>query len=215
MLRVKHSRAYFALYYFIKFILKCIFYPLYRVERIGINKVPGKGRIIICSNHISYLDPVIIGAFIPRCIYFIAKRELYSNKFVASLVTFLNSFPVDRQSFSMKVFKTSFEVLENENALGIFPEGKRSPDGIMGKGKKGVGFIAVHSRAPILPVAVSGTNKIIQKPHKRIFLPKVKLIIGNLIETEDIIKKHDKKEAINLVFNKTMEEIKRLYNIIK
>ncbi|MEA2016517.1 MAG: lysophospholipid acyltransferase family protein [Actinomycetota bacterium] len=215
MLEVKHSRPYFVLYKFIKFILKCIFFPLYRVKKIGIDKVPDKGKLIICSNHISYLDPLIIGVFIPRCIYFVAKKELYSNKFVSSLVTFLNSFPVDRESFSMKVFKTSFEILKNENALGLFPEGTRSPDGILGEGKKGVGFISVHSKAPILPVAVSGTNKVIQKPHKRLFFPKIKLIFGNLIETEEIVKKYDKKKAIDLVFNETMKEIKRLYNIIK
>jgi 1-acyl-sn-glycerol-3-phosphate acyltransferase len=215
MLRVKHSRAYSVLYNFIKFILRCIFLPIYRVERIGIDKMPGKGRVVICSNHISYLDPVIIGAFIPGCIYFIAKKELYSNKFVSSLVTFLNAFPVDRQSFSMKVFKTSFEVLENENALGLFPEGTRSPDGILGEGKRGVGFIAVHTASPILPVAISGTNKIIQKPHRRMFFPKIKLIAGDLIETNEIIKKYGKKESVGLVFEKTMKEIKRLYDLIK
>jgi len=215
MLRVKHSRAYFVLYYFIKLFLRCVFFPIYRIEIIGIDKVPEKGRVVICSNHISYLDPVIIGAFIPRCVYFIAKKELYNNKFVASLVTFLNAFPVDRESFSMKVFKTSFEVLENENALGLFPEGKRSTDGILGEGKKGVGLIAVQTASPILPVAVSGTNKIIQKPHRRMFFPKIKLIIGDIIDTEDIIKKHGKKESVDLVFQKTMKEIKKLYNLIK
>jgi len=215
MLKLKHSRCYYILHGIIRFILKTIFSLLYRVEKININKVPRKGKLIICSNHISYLDPVLIGAFIPRCIYFMAKKELYNNKFLSKLVTFLNAFPVNRQSFDRKAIKTSFEILNSGNALGLFPEGTRSTDGILRKGERGTGFIAVYSKAPILPVALSGSNKVIQKPHKRIFFPKIKIIVGNLIETKDILKKYNKKEAVNIIVDKTMKEIGRIYNLIK
>ncbi len=215
MLKIKHSKYYFILYGIIKFILRVIFYLLYRVEKIDMDKVPRKGGLIICSNHISYIDPVIIGAFIPRCIYFMAKKELYNSKFLSSLVTFLNAFPVNRQTIDRKAFKTSFEILKKENALGLFPEGTRSTDGILRKGKKGIGYISVYSKTSILPVAISGANKIIQKPHKRLFFPKIKLIAGNLIDIRDILKKHDKKEAVSIVVDKTMEEIGRIYSRIK
>lgn len=215
MLKTKHNRPYLILYEVIRSVIKIILKVLYRVEDIDIYKVPKEGRLIICSNHISYLDPVIIGAFIPRCIYFMAKKELYDSKFLSSLITFLNAFPVKRRSFDRNAFKTSSDVLENENALGLFPEGTRSTDGVLREGKKGIGFISVNSRTPILPVALSGTNKIIQKPHKRIFFPKIKIIIGDIINIDGILKKHNKKEAINIVVDKTMKEIGRIYNKIK
>ncbi|MBU4483179.1 MAG: 1-acyl-sn-glycerol-3-phosphate acyltransferase [Actinobacteria bacterium] len=171
--------------------------------------------MIICSNHISYLDPVVIGAYIPRCVYFMAKKELYNNKFLSSLVTFLNAFPVERKAFNRKAFYISFEILKDENVLGLFPEGTRSTDGVLRGGKKGIGFIAAASNTPILPVAISGTNKIIQKPHKRIFFPRVKLIVGDIIDIKDILKEHSKKEAISIIVDRTMKEIGKIYDKIK
>lgn len=215
MLKTKHSKYYFILFKLLQFILRVIFDLLYRVEKIDLHKVPRNGKLIICSNHISYLDPVVIGAYIPRCVYFMAKKELYNNKFLSSLVTFLNAFPVERQAFNRKVFSISFEVLKDGNVLGLFPEGTRSTDGVLRGGKKGTGFIAAASNTPILPVAISGTNKIIQKPYKRIFFPRVKLIIGDIIDIKDILKEHSKKEAISIIVDRTMKEIGKIYDKIK
>jgi 1-acyl-sn-glycerol-3-phosphate acyltransferase len=199
----------------VQFILRVIFDLLYRVEKIDLYKVPRNGKLIICSNHISYLDPVVIGAYIPRCVYFMAKKELYNNKFLSSLVTFLNTFPVERKAFNRKAFSISFEILKDENVLCLFPEGTRSTDGVLRGGKKGIGFIAAASNTPILPVAMSGTNKIIQKPYRRIFFPRVKLIVGDIIDIKDILKEHSKKEAISIIVDRTMKEIGKIYDKIK
>jgi len=215
MLKTKHSKSYLVLYKSLQLFLKAIFFILFRVQTIDLFKVPREGKLLICSNHIGYMDAIIEGAFIPRCIYFMAKKELYSSKILGPLITFLNAFPVKRQSFDRKAFHTSFEVLDAGNALGLFPEGTRSANGVMGKGKKGIGFIAAASGAPILPMALSGTNKIIQKPHKRIFFPKIKLIAGDIINIDNILKKHSRKEAIDIILDEIMKEIEKLYKKIK
>ncbi len=215
MLKIKHGKAYFILFRLIQFLLMSLFSLFYRVKKIDLYKIPKKGKFILCSNHISYLDPVIIGAYIPRYIYFMAKKELYNNKFLASIVTFLNAFPVNRRTLDRKTISISLDVLKEGNILGLFPEGTRSTDGILRKGKKGMGFIAAYSKTPIIPVAISGANKIVQKPFKRIFFPKIKLIAGDIINIDDILKKHNKKEAIRIIVEKTMEEIEKIYNIIK
>jgi 1-acyl-sn-glycerol-3-phosphate acyltransferase len=215
MLRTKHGKCYLIFHRILRFSIRVIFRLLYRVEAFNMDKTPVKGRLIICSNHISYVDPVIIGAFIPRCIYFMAKKELYSNKLLSSLVTFLNAFPVKRQAFDRNAFRKSIEILENDNALGLFPEGTRSTDGVLREGKKGIGFISVYTGASILPIALSGANKIIQKPHKRIFFPKIKIIAGNIIDINEILQKYDKREAAIVAVKKTMEEIGRIYEKIR
>ena len=215
MLKTKHSKSYFILFKLIQFMLRVIFGLLYRVERIDLHKVPRNGKLIICSNHMSYMDPLIIGAYIPRCVYFMAKKELFSNKFLSFLVTFLNAFPVERKASNIKVFFISFKILKEGNAIGLFPEGTRSTNGALRGGKKGAGLIAAESNAPILPVAISGTNKIIQKPHKRIFFPRVKLIIGDMIDVEDILREHSKRETIPVIIDRTMKEISKIYNKIK
>lgn len=144
-----------------------------------------------------------------------AKKELYNNRFLSSLVTFLNTFPIERQAFNRKAFSISFEILKDENVLCLFPEGTRSTDGVLRGGKKGIGFIAAASNTPILPVAISGTNKIIQKPYRRIFFPRVKLIVGDIIDIKDILKEHSKKEAISIIVDRTMKEIGKIYDKIK
>ncbi len=215
MLKTKHSKAYFFLFKLIQLTLRIIFNLLYRVEKIDLHKVPPRGSFVLCSNHISYLDPVIIGAYIPRYTYFMAKKELYNNKFLSSLVTFLNAFPVDRRTLSRKTISKSFKILKEGNILGVFPEGTRSTDGVLRKGKKGIGFLSAYSGSSVIPVAISGTNKIVQKPHKRIFFPKVRLIVGDVIEVKEILQKYGKKEAISIILDKTMKEINKIYNKIK
>jgi 1-acyl-sn-glycerol-3-phosphate acyltransferase len=215
MIKTKHSKAYFILFRMIQILLMSIFALLYRVKRIDFDKIPRKGKLILCSNHISYLDPVIIAAYAPRCIYFMAKKELYNNRFLGSLVSFLNAFPVNRRTLDRRTISTSFDILKDGNVLGLFPEGTRSTDGILRKGKKGMGFIAAHSKTPVVPVAITGANKIVQKPHKRIYFPKIKIIAGEVIDVKDILRKNSKKEAITIIVEKTMQEIGRIYNKIK
>ncbi len=215
MIKTKHGKAYSILFRLIQLLLMFLFNLLYRVERINLGKIPRKGKLILCSNHISYIDPVIIGAYIPRYVYFMAKKELYNNRFLGSLVFFLNAFPVNRRTLDRRTISTSFDILKGGNILGLFPEGTRSTDGILRKGKKGMGFIAAYSKTSIIPIAISGANKIVQKPYKRIFFPKIKLIAGEVIDVKSILKKYGKKEAIIIIVEKTMQEIGRIYNRIK
>jgi 1-acyl-sn-glycerol-3-phosphate acyltransferase len=213
-LKYKHGKAFKVLFRIVQLFLLGVFRLLYRLSIKCVDKVPREGKYIVCSNHISYLDPVVIGASIPRIIYFMAKRELFSLMFISNLVTFFNAFPVNRNSFDRKPIERSLKVLQNGNLLGLFPEGSRSVDGIIREGKRGVGLLSILSGAKIIPVAISGTNNIIQKPHKRIFFPKIKLIIGDIIDTEKIIAENSRKDAASIIVSETMESIKRLHALI-
>lgn len=215
MLRTKHSKAYYIFYKFLQIIASSLFKIMYRVEVIDSHKIPKKGRIILCSNHMSYFDPLLICAYFPRTVYFMAKRELFKNKILSSIVTFFNAFPVNRFSMDRRAISNSVRVLNDEQVLGLFPEGTRSTDGVIREGNKGVGLISMMAKSPIIPVALVGSNKIVQKPHKRLFFPKIKLIYGDVIKIDDILAKHNKKEAINLIVKKVMSSIKKLYEKIK
>ncbi|MDZ7838117.1 MAG: lysophospholipid acyltransferase family protein [Actinomycetota bacterium] len=182
----------------------------FRVKKYNFEKIPLKGKLIICSNHISYIDPVVIGSNIGRYVYFMAKRELFSNRVLASLVTFFNSFPVNRTSGDTSSIRTSLKILEDGQALGLFPEGTRSVDGQVKDGKRGVGMLAVMSDAPIIPVAITGANKIIQKPHKRLFFPQIKMIAGDLIDVKSIKQEYGRKQAILVIVDQVMDSIKKL-----
>ncbi|MCD4670327.1 MAG: 1-acyl-sn-glycerol-3-phosphate acyltransferase [Actinomycetia bacterium] len=214
-LKYSHGTAYRILYRIIQYFLMGIFSPLYRVTIIDRHKIPKQGRFIVCCNHLSYVDPVIIAAYIPRYTYFMAKKELFSVSFLSNLVTYLNAFPVSRNAMDRKSFKTSLNILKYDNILGLFPEGSRSKDGTVGEGKKGIGLISILSGAPIIPIAISGSNKIIQKPHKRLYFPKIKVIIGDIVDTKIIANENERKDAIALIVSETMDSIKKLYSKIK
>jgi 1-acyl-sn-glycerol-3-phosphate acyltransferase len=198
----------------IQYSLRGIFRSLYRVTIIDRYKIPKQGRFIMCCNHLSYVDPVIIALYSPRYTYFMAKKELFSVSFLSNLVTYLNAFPLNRDAMDRRSFKTSLNILKYNNILGLFPEGSRSKDGTVGEGKKGIGLISILSDAPIIPIAISGSNRIIQKPHKRVYFPKIKVIIGDIIDTKKIAYENDRKAAIQLIVSETMDSIKELYSKI-
>lgn len=213
-LKYTHNKTYRIIYGMIQCFLRGIFGLLYRVTIIDRHKIPKQGRFIMCCNHLSYIDPVIVASYSPRYTYFMAKKELFSVSFLSNLVTYLNAFPLNRDAMDRKSFKTSLKILKHNNILGLFPEGSRSKDGTVGEGKKGIGLISILSDAPIIPIAISGSNKIIQKPHKRTYFPKIKLIIGDVIDTKKIAAENERKDAIQLIVSETMNSIKKLHSKI-
>ncbi len=212
--KTSHGRLYKIFYIILIFVLKTVFKLLYRVKKYNFEKIPSKGKLIICSNHISFIDPVIIGANIPRYIYFMAKRELFKNRLLGSFIAFLNSFPVNRTATDRSSIRTALNVLKDGQMLALFPEGTRSVEGKIMEGKKGVGLLAVLSEAPIVPMAITGANKIVQKPHKRLFFPQIRMIAGDMIDVRKILAEYGRKEAVQVIVDRVMCSIKKLYDQI-
>jgi len=127
-----------------------------RVE--GLANVPRTGPLLVACNHISDFDPPVLGSAIPRTLHFMAKRELFRYRLCSSLLVRLGAFPVDRAGFDRTAISTALDLLSAGNAVAVFPEGTRSGDGRMLPPKPGLGFLAIHARAGILPVHISGTD---------------------------------------------------------
>ena len=99
VLKYRHGKWYGILYRVLQYLLRGIFRIIYRVEAYDLDKIPRSGKIILCSNHISYFDPVIIGTYIPRFTYFMAKEELFKVSFLSNIITYFNAYPVRRNIF--------------------------------------------------------------------------------------------------------------------
>ncbi len=206
-----HGKIYIFFYKTLQFVATTILKIFYRVELINKEVIPKEGRLILCSNHTSYIDPVFICLFYPRIVYYIAKKELFDIKVLRRIINFFNAFPVNRGNIDMKLINTSLRVLNAEQVLGVFPEGTRSVDGNIRKGQRGVGLISYMANTPILTMAISNTNKIVQKPRKRLFFPKVKLIFGDLIDPEEFDFKNNKSIACSQMVERVMVSIKKNY----
>ncbi len=215
VLKIRHSKAYFACYTFIRFNLYILLKIIFRMKVYGRENIPSKGRLIICSNHLSYIDPVFTDACIHRQICFMAKTQLFTNKFVTAVVTWFNAYPVNRGAFDRSAIRNSVAILKSEQMIGLYPEGTRSTDGVLRAGHQGVGLISIMADSPVIPVAITGSNMIIRKPHKRLFFPQIRIAFGKPIDTAAIIKQYGSKQASEIITLKTMEEIKILYQKIK
>lgn len=132
--------------------------PLIGLEVYGINHVPPEGPVIVVSNHLSNADPPLISIVFPRPLFFMGKSELFRHPFLARLVRLFGGFPVNRGTADRAAIKRALLVLKQGQALGIFPEGGRSKSAALVPGYPGVGLIALQSKAPVLPVAITGSE---------------------------------------------------------
>lgn len=154
-------------YWFVKLVLvgpvvRILFRPW--VE--GLENVPAHGAAILASNHLSFSDSIFLPLAVPRRITFPAKMEYFTGhgvkgRLTAAFFRGTGQIPIDRSggSASQAAVKAGLEVLGHGELFGIYPEGTRSPDGRLYKGKTGVARMALEARVPVLPVAMIGTDK--------------------------------------------------------
>ena len=121
--------------------------------------VPPKGPLIVVSNHQSNMDPPILSASIPRHINFMAKRGLFHNPVASYLLKAYGAFPINPNGGDLAAIQRSIKLLQRDAAMVIFPEGTRSP-GAMRKAIPGIALVVLRSGAPILPVGITGTERI-------------------------------------------------------
>jgi glycerol-3-phosphate dehydrogenase (NAD(P)+) len=157
-------------YWIVRGVLQPFFHAYFRMQRIGREHIPESGPCIIAANHRSFLDPFIIGTLVRRPVYFVAKQELFRNRLQAWFLNSLGAFPIDRGNADQDAMATAREVLERGDVVVIFPEGTRIRPGALGRPKRGVGRLALETGAPVVPVAVIGTEAIRRgwriRPHK-------------------------------------------------
>ncbi|GAA2176163.1 lysophospholipid acyltransferase family protein [Arthrobacter parietis] len=133
----------------------------------GLENVPPSGGFIVAPNHLSFLDSVLVQALMPRPVAFFAKAEYFTGTgmkgaLMRSFFEGVGSIPVQRgqQAASVQALKTLLGMLEAGDGVGIYPEGTRSRDGLLYRGRTGVGWLALTTGAPVVPVGLLGTDRL-------------------------------------------------------
>jgi 1-acyl-sn-glycerol-3-phosphate acyltransferase len=126
----------------------------------GDHRVPKTGAVLYVSNHASYLDPVAIGVASPRRVVFMAKAELFKNRLLGWLLDGVDTFPVRRGEADRAAFKNTLDMLADNRAVCIFPEGTRSPDGTLQHPEAGAAVFALKTGCPVVPVYVEGSYQV-------------------------------------------------------
>jgi len=143
--------------------LRVLFHTLLRWRVYGSRNVPASGPVIVACNHVSNLDPPVVAVGMWRPGTFMAKEELFGNPLFTWYITRLNAFPVKRGTADRAALKRSLEFLEQGRALVMFPEGTRSETGELREPEMGVGMIVYRSGAPVVPVYIDGTDRVLPK----------------------------------------------------
>jgi glycerol-3-phosphate dehydrogenase (NAD(P)+) len=162
LLHRARTRAVSPLVYWIaRAILQPFFHVWFRLGRIGREHIPAAGPVILASNHRSFLDPFVIAVMARRPIYFMAKKELFLvHPIVSWLLSALGAFPIDRGASDQESMATARAILERGEVVLMFPEGTRVRPGALGRPRRGVGRLALETGAPVVPVAVIGTEAV-------------------------------------------------------
>ncbi|HAV43184.1 TPA: 1-acyl-sn-glycerol-3-phosphate acyltransferase [bacterium] len=148
------------LYNILRIIVSLLSKLLFRLKIKGRENIPRTGGVLICSNHLSNLDPVIIGAAVPRSLHYMAKWGLFRNPVFGRLITILHAFPIHQRGFCHQAFNKIQNLLESGKAVVLYPEGTRSKDGRLGPAKAGVGMIISKTkRVCVVPARIIGTDR--------------------------------------------------------
>ena len=145
-------------YWPVRVVIKAAILLYFRLRRLGREHTP-PGGVILAANHRSFLDPFAIGCCIGRPIYFVAKEELFRNPLVGWFLNCMGAFPVQRGKADEESVTTSLALLERGQAVVIFPEGTRIRVGSLAPPKRGVGRLALQSGAPVVPIAITGSER--------------------------------------------------------
>ncbi|MEY9948227.1 lysophospholipid acyltransferase family protein [Kitasatospora sp. GAS1066B] len=176
-----------------KLVLKPLAKAVYRPTVEGLENVPRKGGVILASNHLSFIDSVVIPLTAPRPISFLAKAEYFTGtgfrgRMSRAFFKAIDAVPVQRGEIHLAqaALNAALEILEEKNAFGIYPEGTRSLDGRLYRGKTGVAWLALTAGVPVVPVALAGTEEILPVGRRRPRLRKVTVRFGEPLDFSEL-----------------------------
>ena len=166
-------------------LLKAVWRP--RVT--GLERIPREGGVILASNHLSFVDSVVIPSVAPRKVVFLAKSDYFNGRGIKGTAQRLwfegiGMLPVDRDNTQAAIdsLDTALEVLGRGEAFGIYPEGSRSRDGRLYRGRTGVAHLALTAGVPVVPVGLLGTEKIQPVGSKYPKIAKVTVAFGEPLD---------------------------------
>ena len=177
-----------------------------RLEAEGVEHIPREGGVLLVSNHVSFLDPVIVGSAASREIHYMARSNAFDIPGLGKLIAAYNAYPVNRGAPDLGALRKTISLLQAGNVVLMFPEGTRSVDGTLGKARDGACFIAHRAGVPTLPVFHSGAEQVLPRNSKRLRRSKLRVIFGEPLEltTEEF---ETRREMYQHMGNQMMEAI--------
>ena len=188
------------------FLSLCVVHPERLIE---------EGPVILASNHQSYFDPPLVGICSKRDVFYLARKTLLDVPLLGKLLPHINVIPVDRDGNDMSALKTIIRLIRSGNGVVLFPEGTRSPDGGLQRGKPGIGLIIAKTGAPVQPMRIFGAHAVFPKGSKTFTPGQVTVVVGNPVrftpeELDPASCGGDERALYQRLSDRVMEEIASL-----
>jgi 1-acyl-sn-glycerol-3-phosphate acyltransferase len=207
------TRQYGRLYPVARAVLRPLFKAAWRIGVAGLDRLPSNGPAILCPNHTSVIDSFILPAVLPRRITFVGKAEYLDSWKTRYLLPALGMIPIDRSGgdASRRALDAAADVLDRGELFGIYPEGTRSRDGVLHKGRTGAARLALRTGAPLVPVGIVGTRDI-QPPGARFprLLRRCEIRVGAPIDAARYGDAGEDRLALRKITDELMFEIREL-----
>jgi 1-acyl-sn-glycerol-3-phosphate acyltransferase len=182
----------------------------YNLQVINSDLVPARGGLILACNHVSYLDPPLIGVSIfQRQLHFIARGTLFNNPAFGALIHMLNAVPIARGQGPNQDWGRFTRLLDRGAAILIFPEGTRSENGELQRGKSGFGRLVHMSQKPVYPIYIQGAYEAYPKHGRQKRVP-ITVIFGPEVDLTDLQALGDEKRVLREISERTMAAIAKL-----
>jgi 1-acyl-sn-glycerol-3-phosphate acyltransferase len=207
------DKVHYLLYKLAAFIIRLVLRINGGVEIIGKDNIPAEGGALVAANHISYLDPPLIGAFLPRIATFMARKGLFEMPIISWLIKG-SAYPVDRERTRPSTIKETVRRLKNGELIVMFPEGRRSETGELMEAKRGIGMVANLSKAPVVPALIVGSDKALPVDAKWLKRAKISVVFGKPIDHASLVNKEGNSSHVlnEEISNKIIAAIRELKN---
>ena len=190
--------------------VRSLFKLFFRLRIEGAEHLPERGGFILASNHASYLDPPLLGAsLIKRELHFLARSTLFRNACFGRLIAWYNAHPIERGRGPFQDWEAFKRILEADHALLVFPEGTRSPDGLLQRGRSGFGRLVYETRRPVIPAYIRGAYEALPKRGGLRFAP-ITVRFGPPVPLDDLWALGGEKRTLRAIAQRTMEAIAAL-----
>ncbi|MFC9324406.1 lysophospholipid acyltransferase family protein [Kitasatospora sp. NPDC057015] len=200
-----------------KLVLKPLARAVYRPVIEGLENVPRKGGVILASNHLSFIDSVVIPLTAPRRVHFLAKAEYFTGTGLKGALSrgffeAIGAVAVERGTYrsAQASLQSALEILEADKAFGIYPEGTRSLDGRLYRGKTGVAWLALTAGVPVVPVALEGPEEILPVGRRIPRVRKVTVRFGEPLSFTELHGQARSAQARRQVTDEVMRAIQEL-----
>jgi len=181
---------------------------LHRMKYEGRENVPNGGCLIV-SNHASYFDPTTVGWAVGREIFFLGRKTLFKPPVMNWLLPICNVIPIDRDGGDSSGLRKVIRMLRKGDALLMFPEGTRTPDGSIQTAEPGAGLIALKSGVPVLPARIFGSFECLSRHQKRLRFSPMRVVIGKPY-LPPLAERGKEREAYTAVADEMMRRIAEL-----